>query len=328
MVRKLCLVLPLALLTGSPAAAEQWAQRLFETTTHDFGSVACNSRAEFRFVLKNIYLPDIHVATARPSCGCTSVEIENPLLKTYEKGAIVATLNTRAFRGQRSVTITVTIDRPYTARVQLHVRGYIRDDVVLEPGVVALGDVDEGTPVEKSVSVSRKGRRTWRILEVNSANPYLSAEVVDTTQARDRVSCQLLVRLDPNAPAGIIRDHLILVTNDPRSQRIPVLVEGRVVSGVTVSPATLFLGVVAPGDKVTRKLVVRGKQPFRVTSITSDGAHFRSESALGDVPKPVHVVPVTFLAGDEPGKVVETIHIQTDLNEVPPVLATFAVVEP
>ena len=328
MVRKSWLVLVVALWISSAAAAQEWAKRMFETTTHDFGSVASGARAEFRFVLKNIYLPDVHVASARPSCGCISPTIENPLLKTYDKGAIVAALNTRAFRGQRDVTITVTIDQPYRAQVQLHVRGYIRGDVVLEPGEVALGTVEEGTPVEKTVSVSRTGRSSWRVLQVQSENPHLSAEVVSTTREWDRVRCQLQVRLDPHAPAGTIREHLMLVTNDSPSQRIPVPVEGRVVSGVTVSPATLFLGVVAPGEKVTRKLVVRGKQPFRVTSITSDGKHFECQPAVGDVPKPVHVVPVTFLAGEYPGKVVETIHIQTDLSEAPPVLATFAVVKP
>ena len=50
-------------------------------------------------------------------------------MKTYEKGAIVATFNTDSFHGQRGATLTVIIDQPFYAEVQLHDRGYIRTDV-------------------------------------------------------------------------------------------------------------------------------------------------------------------------------------------------------
>jgi len=328
MVRRSCWGLMWILLAGSSAAGQQWANKLFETTTHDFGSVARQAQAEFRFVLANLYMEDIHVTGAWPSCGCISTEIECPLLTTYEKGAIVAKLNTQAYRGKRNVTITVAIDRPFPARVQLHARAYIRDDVALDPGAVLLGTVDRGVPVEKTISVTRSGRSDWRILEVKSPNPHVSAEVVETTRRSGGVSCRLRVRLDSEAPVGPIQGHLVLVTNESQVAGIPVLVEGRVVSGVTVSPATLFLGVVGPGEKVTRKLVVRAKEPFRVTNVTSDGGHFQFESELGDVPKPLHVIPVTFVAGQQAGKVVETIRIYTDLDETPPELATYAVVQP
>jgi hypothetical protein len=41
----------------------------------------------------------------------------------------------------------------------------------------------------------------------------------------------------------------------------------------------------------------------------------------------MHVIPVTFIAGEEPGEVRETIRIETDLTVEPPELATFAVVK-
>ena len=73
---------------------------------------------------------------------------KTPSLKTYEKGAIVATLNTPSFLGQRGATITVVLDKPFYAEVQLHVSGYIRSDVVFEPGSVQLGDLEQGTATQ------------------------------------------------------------------------------------------------------------------------------------------------------------------------------------
>ena len=97
MIGRSCLMLLLGFLAASPAAAQQWAKKMFETTTHDFGSVARHTKTEFPFVLKNIYLEDVHVVRAQPSCGCISTRIDNPLLKTYQEGAIVAVLNTKSW---------------------------------------------------------------------------------------------------------------------------------------------------------------------------------------------------------------------------------------
>ncbi len=320
-------LLVLALLPASPALAQQWARKMFETTSHDFGMVARHAKAEYRFVLTNRYLEDVHVLSARPSCGCISTKIDKPLLKTYEQGAIVAILNTKAYRGHRKVTVTVTLDRPFYAQVQLHVKAYIRSDVVLQPGEVELGNVDRETPVEKTISVTRYGRSDWQIRKVQSANPHLSAEVGDRTQRWNEVSYQLRVRLHPDAPVGKIHEHLMLVTNDSRSEGIPVPVHGQVLPDVTVSPGSLFMGVVAPGAKVTKQVVLRGKRPFRIVAVAAEGGGFQLQCPVSEDPKPLHVIPITFIAGDQPGKVVQTIRFETDLDEAPPEVSTFAVVE-
>src|SRR5687767_9627208 len=107
---------------------------MFQTTEHDFGTVARGAKAEFAFEFENLYEEDLHVAKVYSSCGCTTPAIEKRDLKTFEKAQILATYNTRAFLGQKSATITVVFDKPQYAEVQLEVSGYIRSDVVLEPG--------------------------------------------------------------------------------------------------------------------------------------------------------------------------------------------------
>ena len=327
MLRKVFVVLFLTAIAVSTAEGQQWARKMFKTTSHDFGSVARGAKAEFRFELSNIYLEDVHISSVRTSCGCTNPRIEKPSLKTYEGGAIVAKFNTGAYLGQRGATLTVYIDKPYPAQVQLHVRGYIRSDVVVNPGSVRLGDIDQGNGANAEVSISHAGRSDWRVLEVRSANPHISAKVTETGRRGGRVSYKLSVQLDEGAPAGYINDHLVLVTNDYNSKQIPVLVEGRVLSSITVSPATLFMGVVEPGKKVTRQLVVRGKKPFRILSVTCDGKSFEFQDPTNDgEAKLVHLVPVTFVAGEGSGKVTRTIRIETDSGGTAPELAAYAVV--
>lgn len=328
MARKIALAVVLALGWAATASAQEWAEKLFSVHSHDFGTLARDAKAEFEFVVTNNYLQDIHIASARASCGCTQVTIKNATLKTYEQGAILAHINTQAFRGQRGATITVTLDQPSAATVQLHVSAFIRDDVAFNPSSIDFGSVDAGNGSEQRVAVSRLTSGDWRVLDVKSSNPHLSAEVLGSQRNGPWMTSELRVRLDNQAPVGYLQDHLLLRTSDSATASIPLQIEGRIVSNITVSPSSLFMGVVHPGQKVTKQLIVQGKKPFRITAIQCENASFQLGSTSETQAKEVHVVPITFIATSAPGKVVQTIRIQTDLDNAAPELSTYAVVAP
>ena len=324
MIGKSALVGLSFLCLASPAWAQEWADKMFETKSHNFGSVAHYAKVEYEFIYTNLYLEDVHVADARPSCGCTSVQIKNPLVKTYEKGSVVATFNTSAFLGVHGATITVTIDRPFPATVQLQVNGVIRDDVSVNPAEVVLGDVDLGAPIERRIMIS--GRPGWQVVSLQTTNPNISAGLVSSQNTGGQVNYEVRVVVSNKTPVGYIKDHLLVFTNDPSTPQFPVLIEGRVVSPVTISPTTLYLGSLQPGEKVTKPIVVQGKQPFKIVSVTSDGSFQVTTTGDGDQAKPIHVVPVTITAGSQTGKIVETLRIKTDLNEATSELQTLGFV--
>jgi len=291
--------------------AQEWAKKMFTVTSHDFGSVARGAKSEFRFELQNKYVEDIHISRVRSSCGCTTPTITKDTLKTWEKSEIVAKYNTNSFLGKKSATLTVTIDRPFYAEVQLYVSGYIRSDVVFDPGIVAFGTVEASTAVQRTVNLSYAGRTDWEIVDIRSENADLQVELKETGRGRGRVNYQMVVFLSDSAKAGYLQDQLTIVTNDNRLKHIPLMVEGRVLSPLTVSPASLFLGVVGPGKKVTKTLIVRSKKPFKVLNVKCEDNCF--EFKTSEDAKALHVIPVTFTAGQKPGKVAQSIVIETDL---------------
>lgn len=332
MIWKSVLATLLVLWLSTTGAAQEWARKMFQTTSHDFGTVARDAKAEFEFVFTNLYVEDVHIADARPSCTCTEVSIKNAWLKTYERGAIVAKYNTRAFTGRKGATITVTIDRPFSATVQLQVTGYIRGDVVLSPSSVDLGVVDAGTPVERTVAVNYAGlTANWQVVGVQCACPHITANVLQTRDywGRPSSSCTLRVQLSKDAPCGYIKEHLVLLTNDQASSQIPVLVEGWIRPAVTASPSSLFLGELTPGQSVTKQIVVQAQKPFRVLSVTA-GGNLRVSVApnAGKEPRTVQVIPVTLSANTTgAGKLEGQIRIETDLNQ-PVEVQAVAVVKP
>lgn len=328
-MRKLTLpALLTTILTCSTALAQQWAQKMFAETQHDFGTIARGAKAEYEFTLKNIYREEVRITGVRTSCGCTSVWIKDDkrVLKTYGTATIVAHINSSTFLGSKGAAINVTFDKPLPGQAQLQVRAFIRNDVVLQPGSVELGSVEQGTVAQRTIHITCPGRNDLRLLGVKSTNSHVSGELVQAGSGWQGTAYELRVRLDSETPAGYVKDHLILTTNDPGRTQIPVSVEGRVVSGLAVSPQWLLLGTVEPGQKVSKMVIVRGKTPFRVTSVTSQGSELRVDAQRGQLPKQAHAIPVTFVAGDEPGKVVRTIYIKTDQREEPVQLTAEAVV--
>ncbi len=311
MKRTTLIAIATLLLTAQCAVAQQWAKKMFPVTRHEFGTVAAGSKTEFSFEFTNLYKEEVHIASVRASCGCTTPSIVKPTLKTFEKGAILARFNTGTFQGHKSATITVTIDKPFYAEVQLSVDGYIRRDVVFQPGSVEFGSTDSGKPVERTIKVDYAGRADWQIVDVRSANGSLEVEMTPTSRQGGRVGYELLVRLKDSAPVGYINDQLVLVTNDHNKTSVPLSVTGRVLSPVTVSPASLFLGVLKPGQQVTKQLIVKGKTPFHITSVSCEDCF---DMQTPSEAKKLHIVPVTFTAGDDPGKVTYKLSLKTDIS--------------
>lgn len=293
--------------------AQDWAARMFETGRHDFGKVARGATCEYLFKFNNPYVEDVHVASVRSSCGCTTPKVTVQTLKTYEESAIVAHFNTDTFLGQRSATLTVTFDKPYYAEVQLQVSGYIRSDVVLSPPGVNFGTLDMGQVAERTIDVSYAGRSDWRIVGAKSTSPHLEADVEETGRSGNQVRYRLNVRLKEGAPGGYLKDQVILQTTDARAPELPVDVEGRLAAPLTISPASVFLGVVQPGQKVTKQIVVQGRKPFKIVGCSCPQSCFEFKTT--DKSAVVHLVPITYVATNDSGNVNYKIQIKTDLGE-------------
>lgn len=312
------LALSVALLAVDHARAEAWVDKMFQEQEHDFGTVARGSDTVHLFDVKNLYKQEIHLVKVRSSCGCTSASLDGKTLRTGEVGHVVAKFNTRTFTGNHGATLTVQVewdDNGVRRRgeTQLRVHGNIRGDLEFQPGAVKFEDVDQGRPAEQTVRVGFAGRPDWKITDVRGSNRSYEVELTETERNSRRVAYDLLVRLKGGAPAGFFNDPLILVTNDPQNPRIPLHVSGRVIPEISVAPESLMLGEVPHGEQISKKVLVRGKQPFRILSVQCDEGCFQFET--DDEASERHVVEVVFDARRDPGQVKETIHIATSLGK-------------
>ena len=311
----------LMLVAPSSGFGQDWAKKMFDHTSYNFGTVARGAKVEHTFTLENIYEEDMQISEVRSTCGCTATKIGKRRLKKWEKGEIVTEVDTRGFYGRKDSTLTVVFGGQFPAEVQLHVHAYIRSDIVVQPGSVQFGSVAEGTAAVQKVTISYAGRRNWEIKKVETGNPHLEANAVKAARSPvGQVTYDLVVKLKADAPAGYVRDFLILVTNDRRPQysRVPLAVEGVVVPAVTVRPSPLLFGVVGTGQTVTRRLVVEGKRAFRVVKVECSDKRLTCVLPKTEKQEKLYRFPVTFTAGNATGKVSAKILIQTTLGSGKP----------
>lgn len=298
-------VLGLVILASSWGAKSQaqelsWAQKMFEKQSHDFGVVARGADVKYRFKITNLYRDPVHIASIRTTCGCSAAKPSRYTFNSREEAFIEVTMDTRKFMRRKDSNLIVTFDSPLYAQVQIPITAYIRTDVVLNPGGVNFGAVEQGTQTQRKLIIQYAGRNDWKIKEVKTNNKHIIAKVVEKSRSGGRVTYELQASLEPTAPVGRLSQQITLITNDTNSPHVPILVEAKVEADVTITVAS-SLGTIEAGKTKTFNVVLRGKKPFAIEKIdcASDKEAFKFK--LSKATRTVHVLSIIFTAPEKAG---------------------------
>ncbi len=291
-----------------------WAEKMFRTTSHDFRTVGRGAKCEYHFEFTNLYEEDVHVAAVRSSCGCTTPTVTANTLKTHEKAAVVAVFNTSTFIGQKAATVTVVIDKPYYAEVQLSVSGFIRTDITFDPPEVAFGEIASGAGTEKDIVITHTGNSSWRITDVRSLCDELEVQLSPRTTSPGMVRYRMRVKILGSMAEGDVRERLTLISNDAKFPTTEMSINGRVRPSLSVSPAAVSIGSVALDTTVEKRVVVRGDAPFTISEVVCPDARF--EFDIPDGSKKLHFMTLRFKSGAKADRIAQEIRIKTDMGEV------------
>lgn len=299
-----------ALALSADAADRNWAAEMFEKSSHDFGVVARGSDVSYRLKLKNKFEETVHIAEVRTTCGCSAGEPSKETLQSLEEAYITIRLDTRKFTRGKESNLIVVFDRPLPGRVQIPLKAYIRTDVVIEPGSIQFDDIDREKKQERKLKISYAGRNDWTIRDVKTQSDYVDAQVKETARGGGKVGYELIVRLKDGVPVGPLRQLVTLVTDDAKSPHVPLLVEGNVRPEITVTPALVSLGTLRPGQTIPKSIVLRGKKPFDVESVTCRDAKDVFQVRLPQKAAVVQIIPLTITAPSKPGPLDEELTVK------------------
>ncbi len=310
-----------ALLYTSEAWADQWTDLLFPTNRHDFGVVPRGARVKHEFTMVNRSGETLTIVNLHPSCGCTSGKANARVVEPGSSAIVEAEMDTRNFVGLKSTILYVTMmtasGREIEAR--LGVTSHILSELVLNPGAIEFGVVSRGGNSQRELTIDRINAEGWRFTRMISGSKAISAKLVETSRNGGSVSYSLNVSIKPDAPAGSIRDELRLISNDPETPSIPVMVTGFVKGELSAAPSILALGRVESEAGVQGRFVVRASKPFVIQSIEGTGEGFSATSDQGKRSSS-HIVTVAYRP--EPGAVHGDLRrvfkVRTDLVGEPP----------
>src|SRR5262249_53806645 len=126
------------------------------------------------------------------------------------------------------------------------------------------------------------------------------------------VGYQMVVKLNSDAPGGVLKHELILKTNDPTSEILTVAVDGNIQAALRVAPNSVSLSGLKVGETKTFKVQGIGNRPFRITDVKADGKDISAElpqQALTVHNLTLRCQPVA------PGEIRRTLTIVTDLDK-------------
>jgi Protein of unknown function (DUF1573) len=321
------LVLPvvaaLAIGWAWPIAAADWTDAVFPERSHDFGTVARGSKVRHSFKLVNTTNQEIHIASWTTKCGCTDVRIGARDIPPGTQTVIDAAIDTTRFTGYKPSGVTIVLDRPSAVSVDLNFSCFIRSDVTLNPGQVDFGVTNRSTRPKLELTLTYAGGQAdWAVSEMKTISDHIVAELREQNRSPGgQVTYLLTATLKPSAPIGFFKDEITLKTNDPNSPRIPVSVSALVQSNVTVSPSVINFGTIKAGQTLQKTVLVRSSQPFKLTEIKPSQPDM-TFPAVGDQPKGLHTVALTFKAPTKLGPYNATIEFETSLPDEPPARTT------
>lgn len=313
----------LVLGAGTPSLhAGGWPDSLFAENNHDFGMVPRGVKVKHEFLMVNRLAEQVTILNLRPSCGCTSGHANISTVAPGQTAVIEAEMDTRNFVGLKSTILFVSLitagGREGEAR--LGVSSNILSDIVLNPGSIDFGTVSRGQSPTQILTIDRINGEGWKFVRMVSASKALTGQLAETSRIGGSVSYALTIGLKPDAPAGLIREELRLLSNDPEAPTIPIMVTAFVRGDLTAVPSVLSLGQVHSAAGAQGRFVLRSSRPFAIKSIEGAGDGF-STSPPDAARQPTHVVTVAYKPeeGSTRGDLRRVFRVHTDLADEPAV---------
>ena len=305
--------------SAAGANAVDWLTAVFPERAHDFGNVARGSHIRHTFPIINRTNSEIRIADWRTKCGCTDVKVGARVIPPGTQTTVEATLDTTKFLGYKASGLTLVIDRPAFAEIDLNLTCVIRGDITLAPGELDFGTVrrsENRAAVTLSLTYAG-GRPDWEIAEMKTQSARVKATAKELNRTTDgQIHWTITATLEPGPSTGYFKDEVTLVTNDSPPQAIPISVVANVQSAVTVIPSIINFGPVRPGQSISKVVHVRSASPFSITKIDADRPELQAtDQQKGSASD--HPVNVTIQAPTTAGPFHGVVKIESDLKDEP-----------
>lgn len=186
-------------------------------SSHHFGTVREGDRVKHTFQVSNQGDEPLIIARIVPGCGCTAVTNKLSAIAPGESTPIEVSFASEGFSGPFSTTISIYVNDPQRAYLDLKLQGEVRPYLSVLPERVLFADVIQLRGSEIQEVVIRKS--PGKAVTARSLSRAVGVDVKSDT----REELRLAVRIAPNAPLGELRERIsVRESGNRKSFSIPV----------------------------------------------------------------------------------------------------------
>ena len=265
---------------GAPAAGQ--AALVASEETWSFGEVEQGIICERTIELYNRGALPIEITRVAPSCGCTTAKLESMSIAAGEKRPLKVTFDTHRRRGAQGGHIQIeSTDRArpaFTLSFSAVVDAPPQPIMRVIPHELELGLLVPGREPRGTVEVENGGQRDLVISELRpSPGMDLDRAMPLPVTVAAGAKLELPVRLKPHPTHGIVRETLLIVSNDVTFPNfglsIMAYAPGDATPILEVLPSLWDFGVVPAASTTTARVTIAnaGRADLRIEAIrTSD----------------------------------------------------------
>ncbi len=295
----------------------------FGAEKFDMGTVRQGEKREHVFQMSSGGTAPLVIYQAKPSCGCTlgevRVEDDQGQYALYKMGdpiqpgrkvQITATVDTASKQGNVTVRIQVYTNDPVTT-YQLALSGNVEPFLIVTPTALMFGDLSADSVKEGLVTIRTQSGEPM-MLSISDSPPIpkpkgmeIALTPVEAGADGRAALWHLDVDLGPGLEEGQVGYRVSLITDHemPSGKETPdgkkqmynagVTINGRVLGVLTCVPQYFSMGLVRPGQVISRMVKLTSNDPnFGLDKVTTtirgfDGQEFPWQSAFTTNLKPV-----------------------------------------
>lgn len=271
--------------TAPASADEEKAPRLtIVEPVKDYGTVPKGDKLEWAFVVKNTGDTDLQIIAAKPGCGCTVADFDK-VIKPGASGKVTAHVDTTAFGGPISKSITLETNDPNTPTAQLTIHAIVKPYVEAYPAGFMRFNLLQGDADSQTVTIYSEEDEPFEIKSIEVPGDYVKATFAKIEKTEDLApnvgkQGQNQYRINvtvggPDARIGPLADKIRIITNSKHQPEYTVSISGVVRPTFRVDPVGVNFGEVAPSDTAaTRSILLHSNdtktpEKFMVTKAES-----------------------------------------------------------
>ena len=221
---------------GSLVPAYKGPEIQLDKEVWDFGQTKQGKILTHVFTFKNVGDAPLKIERVRTSCGCAAALVSKKEIKPGGKGEIKVTFNTAGYSGSVSKYVYVESNDPEQPNKQLTVSASIevppRPQINLDRYSVDVGLILESEDIQTQTSVKNSGELELRVeFSHNTASFFIGGKKINSgVKIPAGKEIEVKMTISPRRKVGLIREYVLLKTNDPMRPNLSFYVSGYIVT--------------------------------------------------------------------------------------------------